>query len=250
MGGEVTGDAQSIWMRPEHPERHNRTQPGPRRNFSRAEIVTAAIRIADRDGIDAASMRRIASEIGAGTMTLYQYVPNREDLIELIVDEVTGEMQLPERPTGEWRSDLTLVAGEKRALWLRHPWLATRIPGHPIWGPNSLRLQEFVLSAFDGFDLSVDELVSLVGLFNGYIESFVRAEVGWSEETRRTGVDMQEWMRQAAPYARRIVLEGKHPAFARVLMENTSPHMEPDKRFQYGLERVLDSIGASLPGAA
>jgi AcrR family transcriptional regulator len=228
------------------PERSGRPTPGPQRGYSRKQIVQAAIKIADEDGLEAASMRRIAAEIGAGTMTLYQYVPNREDLIELIIDEVTGEMELPDRPSGEWRADLGEVAAAKRALWLRHMWLATRLPGHPVWGPNSLHLQEFLLSAFDGFELSVDELVSLVGLFNGYVESFVRAEVGWSVEARRTGVDMQEWMRRTEPYARHLVVSGAYPAFARVLMENTSPHMEPAARFQYGLDRVLDSIGASL----
>ncbi|CAG6391050.1 TetR/AcrR family transcriptional regulator [Streptomyces cocklensis] len=241
------GDEASIWMQP---ERSRRASPGPQRAYSRQQVVRAAIKIADEDGLPAASMRRIAAEIGAGTMTLYQYVRNREDLIELIVDEVTGEMGLPDRPSGEWRADLSDVVVAKRALYLRHTWLATRVPGHPVWGPNSLHLQEFLLSSFDGFEVSVDEAVSLIGLLNGYVESFVRAEVGWQEEARRTGVDMQEWMRRTAPYARQLVLSGKYPRFARVLMENTSPHMEPDARFQYGLDRVLDSIEASLkPGA-
>lgn len=242
MGGDET----SIWMQS---ERAKRASPGPQRAYSRQQVVRAAIKIADQDGLPAASMRRIAAEIGAGTMTLYQYVRNREDLIELIVDEVTGEMGLPERPSGEWRADLSDVVVAKRALYLRHTWLATRVPGHPVWGPNSLHVQEFLLASFDGFEVSVDEVVSLIGLLNGYVESFVRAEVGWQEEARRTGVDMQEWMRRTAPYARHLVLSGKYPRFSRVLMENTSPHMEPDARFQYGLDRVLDSIEASLkPG--
>jgi AcrR family transcriptional regulator len=236
-------DEVSIWMRPEG---SNRPTPGPQRSHSRARITSAAIAIADADGLEAASMRRIAAEIGAGAMTLYHYVRNREDLIELMIDAVTGELELPAEQSGDWRAQLTLAANQKRSLWLRHPWLATRTPGHPIWGPNSLNQQEFMLAALDGFDLSIDEIVSLVGLLNGYVESFVRAEVGWAQEARRTKVDMKEWIRRTAPYARELVAMGKYPMFSRVLTETATPHLEPDRRFRYGLERVLDSISASL----
>jgi AcrR family transcriptional regulator len=234
----------SIWMRPETPPRRT---PGPQRTFSRAAIVAAAIRLADTEGLEAASMRRIAQEVGAGAMTLYHYVPSRDDLLELMVDEVAGELDLPGEPGPHWRAALTLLAERKRALWLRHPWLATRMPGHPIWGPNSLRMQEYSLSVLSGFDLEIDQVVSLLGSLNGYVESFVRSEVGWAEEARRTKLGQQEWMKMAAPLARRIVTEGKHPMFARMLLETVTPHLEPDESFRYGLERVLDSIAAALP---
>lgn len=233
----------TIWMRPERP---SRPLPGPQRTHSRKQIAAAAIEIADAEGLDAASMRQIAAKIGAGAMTLYHYIGSREDLIELMVDMVTGEMNLPDPPSGDWRAQITHVAREKRALWLRHPWLAARLPGHPIWGPNSLRVQEFMLGALDGFDLSMDEVVTMVALINGYVDSFVRAEVGWTEETRRTKVEIQEWMRWAAPHAREIVVSGKYPMFARVLMETSTPRMDPDERFEHGMTIVLDSIAANL----
>ena len=232
----------SIWMDSGQPAGRTR---GPKRTYSREMITEVAVQIADGEGLQAASMRRIASEIGAGVMTLYPYISNRDDLIELMVDHVAGDMKLPDEP-GEWRDALSLVAMEMRAMWLRHPWAAVRTPGHPIWGPNSLRVQEYLLSALDRFGLSVDEHLSLIGLLTGYVESFVRAEVGWAEETRRTGVDVHEWMRRTEPYARKIVAEGRYPRFSRMMMETSAPHMEPDARFGYGLERVLDSIAASL----
>ncbi|MEU9013900.1 TetR/AcrR family transcriptional regulator C-terminal domain-containing protein [Streptomyces sp. NPDC048479] len=234
----------SIWMRPEPADRRTaRAQ----RTLSRDQIVRAAIKIADSEGREAASMRRIAAEIGAGAMSLYYYVPSKEDLIELMVDEVIGETRLPEQPGPDWRGSLAAAADEKRALWLRHPWLATAwTHGHPIWGPNSLRQQEFVLGTLAEFDLQVDELLSLIGLYNSYVESFVRNEVGWLEEARRTKMDMMEWMRQSRPYAKQLVATGEYPMFTRVLTETMTPHMEPDARFQCGLARVLDSIAASL----
>jgi AcrR family transcriptional regulator len=242
-GNVATDETATIWMRPARP---NSPAPGPQRTYSRAQITRAAIEIADADGLEAASMRQVAARIGAGAMSLYPYVNSRNDLLELMVDAVTGEISLPAAEAGDWRAKLTLVATEMRALWLRHPWLAAYLQGHPIWGPNSLRVQEFVLGALDEFGLSTDELVNLGGLYLRYVESAVRAEVGWAEEARRTKVDMREWMRLAAPHAREIVESGKYPVFGKVLMETTIPHMTPADQFEYGLALVLDSIAANL----
>lgn len=237
----------SIWMLPERPQR---SAPGPRPAFSRAQITETAVAIADAEGLDAASMRRIAAELGTGAMSLYRYVPRREDLIELMVDATAGEMDLPDRPTGDWRADLSRLAHERRALWQRHPWLASLTEGHPVWGPNSLRVLEFTYGALDGFGLAIDEVASLVGLISGYVAGVVRTEVGWAEEARRTNVDMRQWMSDIGPYVQRLIVSGEHPMFARIIHETQTPWMEPDARFQYGLDRVLDSIGATLPGEA
>ncbi len=105
----------SIWSIPEGQGR------GSRPAYSRAQITGAAIRIADADGLDAASMRRIAADLGTGAMSLYRYVPSRDDLIELMIDHVLLEADVPERPTGDWRADLTLIAENTRRMWLRHP---------------------------------------------------------------------------------------------------------------------------------
>jgi hypothetical protein len=140
-----------------------------------------------------------------------------------------------------------VLAHERRALWRRHPWLASLTEGHPIWGPNSLRVLEFAYGALDGFGLAIDEVTSLVGLVNGYVVGVVRTEVGWAEEARRTNVDMRQWMSDIGPYVRRLMATGEYPMFARVIQETRTPWMEPDARFQYGLDRVLDSIAATLP---
>ncbi|GLY32465.1 TetR/AcrR family transcriptional regulator [Kineosporia sp. NBRC 101731] len=241
----------SIWARPERPVRASRrSSPGPNRSFSRSQITAAAIRIADAEGLEAASMRRIAADIGAGAMTLYRYVPHREDLVELMIDEVAGEMDFDGKSFGGWREALTEIAVQRRALWLKHPWLATRMPGHPIWGPNTLRQLEFTLSVFDGHDLPVDELTGLYTLLSSYVEGFARDEVGWDQEALHTHVDMREWMRRSAPYARELVASGRYPRFSRMLHETVTAHLEPDARFHEGLERVMDAIQAWLPESA
>ncbi|RAY14238.1 TetR/AcrR family transcriptional regulator [Actinomadura craniellae] len=232
----------SIWMRPERPAR------GPRPAYSRERITAAAIEIADAEGLEAASMRRVAGEIGTGAMSLYRYVPGREELIELMVDAVLGELDLPDRPSGDWRADLALLAHRRRALHLRHPWLL-RVPARrPVFGPNQLRLGEFALGTLDATGLPIDELISLTGLLTGYLENFSRTEVGWAEEARRTGLDMDQWMAANSTYVNRLVSSGEYPMFARIVIEARQPHMDTDARFEYGLARVLDSIAAALPG--
>jgi AcrR family transcriptional regulator len=235
----------SIWMRPEHVERSG---PGRRPGYSRAQITQVATKIADADGLDAATMRRIAQELGTGAMSLYRYVPKRDDLIDLMIDAVVDEIQLPERPSGDWRADLSLVAHQTRAVGLRHPWQVALANRRPTLGPNSLRVYDFALGALDGFGLRIDEITSLCGMMGDYVVNAVREEVGWLDQARSTGMEMKQWMTDyVGPYVRHIVETGKYPMFSRVIHEARLPHMPAEARFQYGLDHVLNGIAASLP---
>ena len=81
-----------IWSLPE------RGQRGPKPRYSRAAIAAVAVRIADAEGIDAVTMRRVAGELGVGTMSLYNYVPTKDHLIQLMIDQAAGEYAYPSRP--------------------------------------------------------------------------------------------------------------------------------------------------------
>lgn len=222
------------------PERQGR---GPRPAYSRARITEAAVRIADADGLEAASMRRIAADLGTGAMSLYRYVPSRDDLIELMYDHVVGTLDVPAAPTGDWRADLRLVARTTREMWLAHPWVADLHRPRPAFGPNQLRIMEFAFGALD-VGVPVDDIITLVNMLNGYVTTTVRAEIEWERERRRSGLTMQDWMRQSGPYVRRLLDAGEHPMFTRVVKEAALPHMPPEEQFAYGLERVLDCIAS------
>ncbi|WP_225725957.1 MULTISPECIES: TetR/AcrR family transcriptional regulator [unclassified Nocardia] len=236
---------ETIWMRPEQPERSG---PGRRPGYSRARITAAAIAVADQDGLDAVTMRRVAAELGAGAMSLYRYVTGRDDLFDLMIDAVLGEIDLPPAPSGDWRADLTLVAERSRAVGLRHPWQLALANRRPTLGPNSLRVQEFLWSALDGFGLDIDEIASLAGMLGDYVHSAVHREIGWLDEARRTGMDIAQWMSgYVGPYVAKILAEGRYPMFNRSIMEAQVPHLPPEDRFHYGLAHVLNGIAASLP---
>ncbi|WP_329089645.1 TetR/AcrR family transcriptional regulator [Streptosporangium sp. NBC_01469] len=241
----TTEEHVSIWMRP---ERVDRSGPGRRPGFSREQVTRVAVRIADAEGLGAATMRRIACDMGTGAMSLYRYVPKRDDLIDLMIDEVMGEIDLPDRPTGDWRADLSLVAHQSRTVGLRHPWQSALVTRRPTMGPNLLRVHEFTVGALAGFDLDIDEITSYAGMLNDYTNSATLREIGWIEEARRTGMDMKQWMHEyVGPYVQAVVASGKYPMFNRSILEARVPHMPPEARFQYGLDRVLNGIAAGLP---
>ncbi|MFI6813497.1 TetR/AcrR family transcriptional regulator [Nonomuraea sp. NPDC050328] len=233
----------NIWMRPERPAR------GPKPAYSRAQITEAAVRLADAEGLEAATMRRIAAEIGAGAMSLYRYVPSRDDLVDLIADHLMGELDLAGLPSGDWRADLTRYACELRAMWLRHPWIAGVQRSRAGFGPNQLRLIERVMGTLDAH-VPVDENLSLMALLNGYVEGAAREEVTWAGELRRSGLSEADWLAQSYPRIRQIVDSGEYPIFTKITLEARQPRLSPDERFRHGLERVLDCIALALTEAA
>ena len=230
-----------IWTRPERPAR------GPAPAYSRAQITAAGIKIADAEGLDALSMRRVAKDLGAGTMSLYRYVRTKDELIQLMIDEVVGET-VPEdfERAGDWRADLRAIARMMRDSMRRHPWILTR-EGELTFGPNTLRVTEVTIGSLDGLGLNIDEMMSLAGIVQSYVSGTVRAEKAEDELDRRTGSTRMERMQAYAPYARDLLSTGRYPILERIIMEAEQPHMDPDQRFDYGLERILDGIAGTLP---
>ncbi|MFI6505484.1 TetR/AcrR family transcriptional regulator [Nonomuraea typhae] len=230
----------NIWMRPERQAR------GPRPAYSRAQITEAAIRIADTEGLEAATMRRIAAEIGAGAMSLYRYVPSRDNLVELMADRLMGEIDVAGMPSGDWRADLTRYAGGLRAMWLRHPWIAGVQRSLPSFGPCQLRLIEALMGALDPF-VSIDENLGLTAMLNSYVEGAVREEISSAGEVRRSGLSESQWMARNSPYIEQLVTSGDYPIFTKIVMEARQLHLSRDEQFQHGLARVLDCIAAAIP---
>ncbi|WP_285587304.1 TetR/AcrR family transcriptional regulator [Herbidospora sp. NBRC 101105] len=239
---ETVADAEyvNIWTLPERPAR------GPKPVYSRAQITEAAIRIADAEGLEAATMRRIAAEIGAGAMSLYRYVPSRDNLIELMADRLTGEIDLTGVPSGDWRADLTRYADGLRAMWRRHPWIAAVQRSLPGLGPNQLLLIERLMGVLDPL-VPIDENLGLMALLNGYVEGAVREEISAAEELRRSGLSEAEWMARGHAHVDRLVKSGDHPIFTKIVMEARRPHLSRDDQFRHGLRRVLDCVAAALP---
>ncbi|MET9379061.1 TetR/AcrR family transcriptional regulator [Streptomyces sp. NPDC002992] len=235
MAGRAA-EPEVIWARPE------RTGRGPKPAYSRADIVAAAVRLADADGIDALSMRRIAAEIGCGTMSLYNYVPRKEDLYELMVDAVSGEYDLPDPPSGDWRADMFQVAREARGILRRHPWVIRLMTTGYAFGPNALRFLEGCLACLDGLDLPGGTKMELIATVNGTVMTIVANELAMAERAR--GLPWSEEQEQAvrAAYLRGKLAGGAYPRLAGVLGEAGVGRLDPEEIFERTLGRVLDSF--------
>src|SRR5215472_3929139 len=131
---------------------------GPKPAYSKEKIAALAIRIADAEGLEAASIRRIAAQLGSGAASLYRYVANKQDLFDLMAGSVLGEGRMPS-PSQEWRADLRKAARRFRAMYFRHPWMLTISGFRLLNGTSLVRWVEFTLAAIDGHGLDIDEML-------------------------------------------------------------------------------------------
>jgi AcrR family transcriptional regulator len=228
-----------IWTRVE------RAASGPQPSLSYQRLARAAVEIADAEGLEALSMRKVAARLGAGTMSLYRYVRSKDDLIELMVDDVYGAAITDSR-SGDWRVDLALVARNVRQASLRHPWLASYATTRPSFGPNLLAVIEHTLAALDGIGLDIDAMVDVWLTIMAFVNGYVLTELAEREAQRRSKLTQDEWRARMAPYVLHLVESGRHPMLARVVRDAEN-FPDPDEVFERRLGYVLDGLAATIP---
>lgn len=231
---------ESIWLRPQPGERPGR--------LTREKISAAALTIADAEGFEAVSMRRIAARLGASPMSLYYYVHTKADLVALMDDALMGEILVPEGqlPLG-WREAISAIARRTRDVFARHPWALLSMQGAPP-GPNAMRHFEQSLQALEDAPMSLEGKLTFLQLIDDFVfgHSLRRAEArGWgdgdSNLTRSAEALGQElfktgaFPRMAALFARANSRDGVRNR--RLLVED---------RFEQALEAVLDGAAQRL----
>lgn len=208
--------------------------------MSRERIVRAAIRLADADGLEAVSLRKVAAALDVGPMRLYGYIATKDELLDLMVDAVYAEI----RPTGNSRREvLRSVAETTRQAVHQHEWLADLLGGRPQLGPNALARGEAVIAALDGLD--VDIVMPVVTAVDAYVIGAVRREIAERRAERATGMDERQWQAAYGPYLERAFATGRYPALATVIRD--AAHLDADQTFQTGLDFLLDGIEARIP---
>jgi AcrR family transcriptional regulator len=232
-----------------------RDQRGRGRNrqapaLSRAEIVDAAIAIADAEGSDAVSMRRIAQVLRAGTMSLYWHVANKEQLLDLMLDALIGEFDVPE-PSGDWREDLRTQARRERATLLRHAWVIDFLGGRPPLGPSTLLHLDRQLAALDGLGLDVAAAMYILGVVQTYVMGSVLREMQEARAQRdqdQSGITHEEWEPARTAWRNRLAADGRFTRVVRFLDAHVDPDAEEtrDERFEFGLDCVIDGIAAKI----
>ncbi len=220
---------------------------GPKSRTSVAELVAAAVAIADAEGIEAVSTRRVAEAVGISPMSFYTHIPDKAVLLDLMLDAVATGPEAGQEPPKfrpeDWRANVTMVARSFRAFYLAHPW-ALQIGTHrPALGPNTVRAYDTFLSAFDGLGLTEIEMDFSVILVANYVHGAVRDVVRASMVKAQTGMSDDEWWYTIEPFMQTLDFS-PYPVASRVgaVVGELYGLGNPDLAFDFGLEIILDGL--------
>lgn len=226
----------SVW----HEERVPRRGRAP----GLSEIVQAAVELADAEGLDAVTLRRVAGVLGSGTASFYRALNNRDELLDRMVDEVLGR-HLPAHPSGEWRSDLAAVARNRRTMLNAHPWLGAHLAGRPAIGPQALAHHERALAAAAGY--SDDPAVSsgAVETVLAFVLGATAREVAERQAELRSGLTEGQWHLSVATYVQQVLDSGAYPHLEQMVRKVSDS--DANVRFERGLACVLDGLAVQRP---
>ena len=222
-----------------------RPRRGPKPSLSGEQVLTAAIRIADRDGLGGLSMRRLADELGITAMSLYGYVPSKAELLDVMADRAYREIAVPRDPAMPWQARLAALARQHWTLLLSHPWLLQIAASRPLLGPNMTAFYDAELAAVDQLGLTDIDMDHIVSLLDDYVRGTARGAVEAAEAQARTGVSDQQWWETYGPLLAEVLDPARYPTAVRVGAaagaEYGAAH-DPARSFTFGLQRVIDGI--------
>ena len=229
-----------VWTRADRGSRKPR--------FNRDDIAAAAIRIADSEGFEAVSMRRLAAELEAGTMSLYHYVRTKDELLTLIVDAVLAEVVVPagQSMPSDWRVAITLIATRTRDALRRHPWILD-ITDDPNIGPNAMRHFDQSWQALSSLNASFEDKLDLITVADEYVFGYCIHE--------RNNLKDDPKDAEMVGYIGALLIEDEYPALTEMVAEMGLPrmwsrihgHARDDGRFERNLARLVAGFEASLP---
>ncbi|PVC89715.1 TetR family transcriptional regulator [Streptomyces sp. CS090A] len=236
--GDIARSLELLWGTGDRPSR------GPKPGLTLDRIVTAAIAVADAEGLAAVSMRRLSTELGTGTMSLYRYVPGKAELLDLMLDRVLGE-PLPDEPgrpaadhpvPDDWRAAINRMATTYLDNLRRHPWLLKINQARTVLGPSALRGLELSLTGLRSMGLRDPELIGVIITVNSFVEGLARTQGDAEEAVAQTGLSDEEFWDSQRPYLERAMLSGAYPMMASMSEDTFSADFD---HFVFGLERLI-----------
>ncbi|MFD8119179.1 TetR/AcrR family transcriptional regulator C-terminal domain-containing protein [Streptomyces microflavus] len=241
--GDIARSLELLWGGGERPSR------GPKPGLTLDRIVTAAVAVADAEGLPAVSMRRLSTELGTGTMSLYRYVPGKAELLDLMLDRVLGEplSAVPDRPAGadgtpgDWRVAIDAMAHTYLDNLRRHPWLLKINQARTVLGPSALRGLELALSALRSMGLRDPELIGVIITVNSFVEGLARTQGDAAEAVAQTGLSDEQFWDSQRPYLERAMLSGAYPMMAGMSEDTFSADFD---HFEFGLQRLIAGFEA------
>jgi len=218
-----------------------RSPTEPRARLTRERVLEAAVELAVRDGIESLSMRKLADELGAGAMSLYHHVANKEQLLDGMIDIVFGEIELPTTDV-DWKTAMRRRAVSTREVLGRHRWAVGLMEGRTSHGPANLSLHNAVLGCLRAAGFSLEMTVHAYSVQDAYIYGFALQEQDMSSETpddfaAEAQRQMQEYAAVLADYPHLVEVVGGHVA---------ASGYDYATEFLFGLDLILDGLDRLL----
>jgi DNA-binding transcriptional regulator YhcF (GntR family) len=219
--------------------------PPREQELGRDRIVRAAMAVADAEGLAAVTMRRVATELGVATMSLYRHVSTKDNLTVLMADTAVAERPFPPRPA-PWRASLETIARHLWTVCRRHPWVAESLSmTRPQVAPNLMNYSEWAFTVLHEMGLPAQDVLYVhINLF-GHVRGLAMA---LSEETQAhqdTGLTMEEWQENNEAAFRAVAASGRYPTMEYLVAQDVD--YDIDELFEYGLRLLLDGIEQRFP---
>jgi AcrR family transcriptional regulator len=234
-GGDIPRSLKLMWQLGERPSR------GPKPALTLDVVVDAAVGLADREGITALSMRKVAAELGVGTMSLYRYVPGKGELLDLMLDRVYAPGDDLAKMAGEdWRTAMERVGLTTYQLYRDHPWLLQVNQSRPLLGPNALLGFDVALAALDGLGLNSQERVGVISTLDAFITGIARHHVLLQQASEESGISDEAFWAAQTPVIETAMASGCYPhVFA---LSEDAFSMAAEQILTFGLTRLLDGV--------
>lgn len=227
----------TIWERLDAPRTARST-------LTHDRIAEAAVALADAEGLEAVSMRKLAERLGVATMALYRYVDSKDELLELMTDAVSDPITLTADPE-DWRAVFREAAHRRRATALAHPWLpAAQAQVPATLTPSRNEVLERMLAALEPLPLTGDQKMQLIRALDAYARGAADGEVNQRMMLERRGYgadgDVRLLLRANMHW---LLRSGRYPRFAALVTDGLSP-VDAAREFELGLQAMLDGLAA------
>ncbi|MEV4703573.1 TetR/AcrR family transcriptional regulator [Actinoplanes sp. NPDC049316] len=218
---------------------------GRKKGLTLTQVVDAAIALADAEGLDAVSMRRVAQDLGVVPMTLYTYVPDKAALLDLMLDALYLRMPRDGDGGAGWRERIRAVAEQNRALYEAHPWAAEIPVSRPPLGPGLMAKYDHELRAFEGAGLDDVEMDAALTYVLGFVQHAARTSAAARAAVERSGQTDQQWWEESGPLLEKVFDRNRYPLAVRVgeaAGAELGAAFNAGHAYAFGLERVLDGL--------
>ncbi|WP_431681491.1 TetR/AcrR family transcriptional regulator [Kitasatospora sp. KL5] len=233
----------SIWVSPPKERRRGSAPAG----LSRDRIVRTVVELLDAEGVQAFTMRKLAAALDVTPMSVYWYVDNKDELLELALDEAFGDMRIPPLGDGDdWRAHLRLLAHEYRRCLHDHPWAAQLAGQFLALGPNSLFFSTSAIGAIRRTGLTGDRLGGALGLVLQFVYGFALAESQWLQRVKASGLHEDELNRVIRGVAQQADARFAENADLLPPAEDGGIRASRDLQFETGLDIALAGIDATI----